>query len=152
MLKAYRGVSEVISTIMLNAVATGVIAFLIRPQSFGVLAGNNLTTAPIPPGADHNAQDVTFSQEMILHHDQAIDMADMALTRAADRSGIGPVRMHDLRHTAATLMIEAGVPLRVVADILGHAGIAVTADLYGHPGEASHRAAVAALARVLGGG
>lgn len=49
LLKAYRGVSEVISTIMLNAVATGVIAFLIRPQSFGVLAGNNLTTAPIPP-------------------------------------------------------------------------------------------------------
>lgn len=49
LLKAYRGVSEVISTIMLNAVATGVIAFLIRPQAFGVLQGNNLTTAPIPP-------------------------------------------------------------------------------------------------------
>ncbi|HWM58411.1 MAG TPA: ABC transporter permease [Pseudonocardia sp.] len=48
-LKAYRGVSEVISTIMLNFLATGLIAFLIRPDSFGVLQGNNISTAPIPP-------------------------------------------------------------------------------------------------------
>lgn len=49
LLRAYRGVSEVISTIMLNAVATGMIAFLIRDDAFGVLQGNNLTTAAIPP-------------------------------------------------------------------------------------------------------
>jgi general nucleoside transport system permease protein len=48
-LKAYRGVSEVISTIMLNFLATGLIAYLIRPDSFGVLQGNNISTAPIPP-------------------------------------------------------------------------------------------------------
>jgi simple sugar transport system permease protein len=48
-LKAYRGVSEVISTIMLNLIATGLIAYLIRPDSFGVLQGNNISTAPIPP-------------------------------------------------------------------------------------------------------
>jgi general nucleoside transport system permease protein len=48
-LKAYRGVSEVISTIMLNFVATGLIAFLIKPASFGVLQGNNISTEPIEP-------------------------------------------------------------------------------------------------------
>ncbi|MFP5019913.1 ABC transporter permease [Pseudonocardia phyllosphaerae] len=48
LLKAYRGVSEVISTIMLNAIATGMIAFLIRPETFGSLRGNNITTPPIP--------------------------------------------------------------------------------------------------------
>jgi general nucleoside transport system permease protein len=48
-LKAYRGVSEVISTIMLNFVATGLIAFLIRPDAFGVLQGNNISTNPIEP-------------------------------------------------------------------------------------------------------
>ncbi|WP_300014821.1 ABC transporter permease [Pseudonocardia sp.] len=48
LLKAYRGVSEVISTIMLNAVSLGAIAFLIRPDAFGVLQGNNISTAPIP--------------------------------------------------------------------------------------------------------
>ena len=42
------------------------------------------TMAPIPAGADHNAQDVTFSQEMILHHAQAITMAEMALQNAVD--------------------------------------------------------------------
>jgi general nucleoside transport system permease protein len=49
LLKAYRGVSEVISTIMLNFVATGLIAYLIRPDSFGVLQGNNISTNPIAP-------------------------------------------------------------------------------------------------------
>lgn len=48
-LKAYRGVSEVISTIMLNFVATGLIAYLISTDSFGVLAGNNISTDPIGP-------------------------------------------------------------------------------------------------------
>jgi ABC-type uncharacterized transport system permease subunit len=49
LLKAYRGVSEVISTIMLNFVATGVIAYLIGSGAFGVLRGNNISTEPITP-------------------------------------------------------------------------------------------------------
>jgi simple sugar transport system permease protein len=49
LLKAYRGVSEVISTIMLNAVSIGVIAYLIRDEVFGDLQGNNISTTPIPP-------------------------------------------------------------------------------------------------------
>ena len=56
LLKAYRGVSEVISTIMLNFVATGLIAFLISTDAFGVLRGNNISTAadrPERPGARH---------------------------------------------------------------------------------------------------
>lgn len=46
-LKVTRGVSEVISSIMLNFVATGIIAFLLAPKRFGVLNGNDLTTKPI---------------------------------------------------------------------------------------------------------
>lgn len=42
------------------------------------------------------------------------------------------VNPHDLRHTAATLMIAQGVPLSIVSDILGHSSIQVTKDLYGH--------------------
>jgi ABC-type uncharacterized transport system permease subunit len=49
LLKAYRGVSEVISTIMLNFIATGVIAYLISADAFGVLRGNNISTDPIEP-------------------------------------------------------------------------------------------------------
>lgn len=49
-LKATRGVSEVIATIMLNSVATGVIAFFLTPGRFGyrVAGSNNIGTKPIP--------------------------------------------------------------------------------------------------------
>ena len=49
-LKATRGVSEVISTIMLNAIATYVIAFLLKPARLGVTEGNNISTAKIVLG------------------------------------------------------------------------------------------------------
>jgi len=48
-LKVTRGVNEVISTIMLNALAGGILAYLINPSTFGVLRGNNVGTALIPP-------------------------------------------------------------------------------------------------------
>jgi simple sugar transport system permease protein len=46
-LKATRGVSEVISTIMLNFIATGVIAYLLKPSRLAQFSGENLTTKPI---------------------------------------------------------------------------------------------------------
>ncbi|GAA2395931.1 ABC transporter permease [Streptomyces glaucosporus] len=59
-LKTTRGVSEVVSTIMLNAIATSVVAYLILPAQFGEQRGNNLTTGEIPesgwfPGIDLGA-------------------------------------------------------------------------------------------------
>ncbi|MEE1927914.1 ABC transporter permease [Streptomyces sp. TRM 70351] len=48
LLKTTRGVSEVVSTIMLNAIATSVIAYLVLPGQFGEQRGNNLTTGQIP--------------------------------------------------------------------------------------------------------
>ncbi|WP_158880929.1 ABC transporter permease [Amycolatopsis anabasis] len=46
-LKVTRGVSEVISTIMLNSIVGGIIAFLVNPDQFGVQTGNNVSTEPI---------------------------------------------------------------------------------------------------------
>ncbi|MEV7042889.1 tyrosine-type recombinase/integrase [Amycolatopsis sp. NPDC051061] len=50
----------------------------------------------------------------------------------ADAAGLPPVRLHDLRHGAATIMIAAGADLKVVQELLGHSTIAVTADTYAH--------------------
>jgi simple sugar transport system permease protein len=47
-LKVTRGVSEVISSIMLNSVATGIVAYLLNPKRLAVANGNNVNTKPIP--------------------------------------------------------------------------------------------------------
>jgi hypothetical protein len=44
--------------------------------------------------------------------------------------GLPPIRLHDLRHTAASLALQAGVPLKVVSEQLGHSTITITADTY----------------------
>ena len=58
----------------------------------------------------------------------------------ARTSSVGPegpiplrvIKLHDLRHRAASLGIAAGVPIEVVSKRLGHSSISVTADIYGH--------------------
>lgn len=47
-------------------------------------------------------------------------------------AGVPKIRIHDLRHTAATLMIGSGVPLAIVSKVLRHTQVSITADLYGH--------------------
>ena len=51
------------------------------------------------------------------------------------------VRLHDLRHTAATLWLASGQSIYFVQQQLGHQDIQTTIDLYGHPDQAAHRAA-----------
>ena len=51
---------------------------------------------------------------------------------ALEAAGLPRQRFHDLRHGAATLYLAQGVPLKVVQEILGHATISITADVYGH--------------------
>ncbi len=46
--------------------------------------------------------------------------------------GFRRVRFHDLRHAAASLMLESGVVMKVIQDILGHSSIVLTADTYSH--------------------
>jgi integrase len=48
------------------------------------------------------------------------------------KAKLPPKRLHDLRHTCATLLIAQGVHPRVVMETLGHSQISVTMDLYSH--------------------
>lgn len=65
LLKVFRGVNEVISTIMLNAIATGVVSYLVSAEVFGQLRGNNIGTIMIPPsgwvpGIDFGSRGTVF--------------------------------------------------------------------------------------------
>jgi integrase len=62
------------------------------------------------------------------------------------------VPFHGLRHSTATALLSAGVPLRVVSDLLGHSGIAITADYYAHVERDLRRDAADAMDRALGNG
>jgi len=72
-----------------------------------------------------------------------------ALTEAAKAAGLADVTLHTLRHSAASMMLTHGVPLTVVSQVLGHAGIAITADTYGHVSPDVSRSAMDVLATAL---
>jgi integrase len=57
---------------------------------------------------------------------------------AVEQAGVAPLRLHDLRHTCASLAIAAGADVKVLQRMLGHASAALTLDRYGHlmPGQA----------------
>jgi integrase len=52
-----------------------------------------------------------------------------SLARAA---GLPPIKLHEARHTAATLRLEAGVDIRVVSEQMGHSNTHITQNLYQH--------------------
>ena len=57
---------------------------------------------------------------------------EKTLRRACIRAGVEPFTPHQLRHFYATEMLRGGAKLEVVARLLGHASVGVTADIYRH--------------------
>jgi integrase len=68
---------------------------------------------------------------------------------AATGAKARPIGLHGLRHTHATLALEARVPLKVASERLGHASIRVTADIYQHALEHCEHSAADAVAQLL---
>jgi integrase len=62
------------------------------------------------------------------------------------KAGVPEIRLHDLRHTHATLLIAAGVPVKVVSERLGHSTPAFTMTVYQHVLPGMQRDAVQAVA------
>lgn len=65
--------------------------------------------------------------------------------------GVPVIRFHDLRHTAATLLLEQGIDVATVSRILGHSTIMTTVDRYGHLTTRSTGPALVRLASLLSG-
>ena len=74
-----------------------------------------------------------------------------ALKSAAVKAGLPGIGLHTLRHSAATVMIENGVPLKVVSEILGHFSVSITGDIYGHVSPDVSAQAIDGLGTALSG-
>ena len=72
-----------------------------------------------------------------------------SFTRVAKNAGLRVIRLHDARHGTATLLTAAGVPPRVVMEILGHSQIAVTMNVYAHVVQDTQRDAISHMDRLL---
>jgi hypothetical protein len=68
-------------------------------------------------------------------------LLSQTLDRLVVKAGLRRIRLHDVRHTHATLLLKAGVPLKVVSERLGHSSPAFTMTVYQHvlPGMQARR-------------
>jgi integrase len=71
------------------------------------------------------------------------------LHKTLEQAELPKIRVHDLRHTCATLMLDAGVSLVTVSKILGHSSVAITAKIYAHALDKSKASAIATLSERL---
>ncbi|MFD7538121.1 tyrosine-type recombinase/integrase [Streptomyces sp. NPDC059819] len=71
---------------------------------------------------------LVFTQEdgSWLHPGKVTDLFE----RLVAASGLPPIRLHDLRHGAATLMLAADIDIKIVSDTLGHSDTRITRDIY----------------------
>ncbi len=82
------------------------------------------------------------------HYQNLVDHHFKPLLRKA---GLPQIRFHDLRHTAATLLLGKGIHPKIVQEMLGHANISITLDTYSHVLPNMQAGAVDAMQDVLEG-
>ncbi|MGH7641703.1 MAG: tyrosine-type recombinase/integrase [Candidatus Dormibacteria bacterium] len=93
--------------------------------------------------------DLVFTTPLggLVERDQLVRGDFLPLLRQA---GLPLIRFHDLRHTAATLLLSQGVHPKVASEMLGHATVAITLDRYSHVTETMQRAAAESISHLLG--
>lgn len=78
------------------------------------------------------------------------DIYNDHFTPALQRAGVPRIRPYDLRHTSATLLLAAGVNVKVVSERLGHGGIEITLKHYAHVLPSMQEQAVRAMNSIMG--
>ncbi|MFB4298260.1 tyrosine-type recombinase/integrase [Actinomadura sp. NTSP31] len=80
------------------------------------------------------------------------DAVSKDFQKQAAAAGLPVIRLHEGRHTAATLGLEGGIDIKVVSDQLGHSTTRITQDLYTHVRQALHDEAAETVLKHLSGG
>ena len=86
---------------------------------------NGMTRAAL-----QTASDAALSDYVVEYAGGRVGKIRKGFTNAVERAGIGHVRIHDLRHTAAVTMLAAGVPIEMVSQVLGHSNTQITFSTY----------------------
>ena len=99
------------------------------------------------------AGDLWNDLDLVFSNERGEPMKPDTFTRTTKRlaveAGVTPLTPHGFRHKWATLALEAGVPMRVVQQRLGHSSIAITADVYSHVSEEMDRDAAEMVAELI---
>lgn len=77
------------------------------------------------------------------------DVLSQTFARVVLRSGVRRIRFHDIRHTHASLLVQDGVPIKVIAERLGHSHPAFTMATYQHVLPGMQADAAARFAKLL---
>jgi integrase len=94
-------------------------------------------------------QDVTRRRDVLGDALQINNLGQRSFAKLIKAANVRSIRFHDLRHTAATLMLQAGVPAKVVQERLGHKRIEMTLNIYAHVLPAMQQEAAMRMAAVL---
>jgi integrase len=87
--------------------------------------------AKLKAGADWQEHDYVFCTSIGTHLNPTRDVLDQ-LKLLLTKAGLPDIRFHDLRHSAATILLSMDVHPKIVQEILGHSQISMTMDTYSH--------------------
>jgi integrase len=86
-----------------------------------------------------------------LREPQESSSVTSALKIALERAALPSIRVHDLRHTCATILLESGVHPKLVQDLLGHSTVALTLNTYSHVTSGLNLEVARTMDRIFGG-
>jgi integrase len=104
---------------------------------------------PLAHGGDWNPQRLVFCTSAGTSYSQT-NFRTRLYIPMLQKAGLPYIRPHDLRHTAATLLLLEGVQELVVSEMLGHASVAFTLATYGHVQADMRKPARDAIERLFG--
>ncbi len=95
----------------------------------------------------------TFDAEAINsgHPLQLNNIGDREFAKLMKTAGVRRIKFHGLRHTCATMLLEARVPVHVVSKRLGHSKVEMTMEIYAHVLPHMQQEAAATLGKLLHG-
>lgn len=95
--------------------------------------------------------DIRHHGEMLGHPLQSNNLGQREFARLIKMANVRPIKFHGLRHTCATLLLQAGEPVHVVSERLGHSTPTMTLEVYSHVLPNMQRRAATTIGAVLHG-